>query len=438
MFCTDAQTLEDLAIICKRKKVISVFSFYDRTVTYGGNIELERMFRNPLSDKNDIRRRAEAIEYMSCHDTGVEFDRGMYDFIEYYFSLSKGPLRNTGLNVMTTAVRSIGKQTQEQYAVRKGIIHLCEAIRDLHRFALGHKNCGITLLREYSRDIIHIVDGNTELTKIVNSSSKRLSASAVTSYDYMFRYEHRENIRKLLRIVYELDVFSSLGGFLQEKGFCFAEMSDGKEIRIKALRHLLIENAVPADIDYGRHNMCFLTGANMSGKSTFMKAFSISVYLAHMGFPVPAESMRCPVFQGLFTTINLGDNLNLGYSHFYAEVERIKKIVTTLIDHPKLMIVFDELFRGTNLKDAYDASVAIMTAFTRCRRSSFLISTHITEVADELREIPEVMYRYFPTGYSDGEFSYTYKLREGISGDRLGMEIISRAGIISLLGECAN
>lgn len=438
MFCTDAQTLEDLSILSKRKKAASVFSFYDRTVTYGGNVELERMFRNPLSDKNGILRRTERIEYLSANGVGFEFDRGMYDFIEYYLLQSKGPLRKTGLNVITTAVRSIGKATQEQYTVRKGIVHICEAIRDLYRFAMDHNDCAVAALREYSHDITEIVEGSSEFVKVANSSSKRLSASAVTGYDYMFRYERRESIRKLLHIVYELDVFSSLGSFLHEKGFCFAEMSDGEGIRIEKLRHPLIEKAVPADIDYGRHNMCFLTGANMSGKSTFMKAFSISVYLAHMGFPVPADSMKCPVFQGLFTTINLGDNLNLGYSHFYAEVERIKKIAMMMREHPKLMIVFDELFRGTNLKDAYDASAAILTAFTRCHGSSFLISTHITEVADELREIPAVMYRYFPTVYRDGEFRYTYELKEGISGDRLGMEIISAAGIISLLGECAN
>lgn len=439
MFYTDAQTMEDLSIFSKRKKTVSVFSFYDRTITSGGNSELERMFRHPLSDKNDILRRAGAIEYFSCNDPGLYLDKGMFDFIEYYLSQVRVPLRKTGLNVMTTAVRAIGKLTQEQYAVKRGITFLGEVIRNLYQFAIGHNECDIVLIREYSAEVLNIVEGSKELTKIANSPLTRLSAADITGYDYLFRYESRDNIRKLLRMVYEVDVLTSLGSFLKEEGFCVCEMSDGKGIRMEGVRHPLIENAVSSDIEYGdHHNMCFITGANMSGKSTFMKAFSISVYLAHLGFPVPANSMKCPVFKGLFTTINLGDDISLGYSHFYAEVERIKKIAMAMREHPELMIVFDELFRGTNLKDAYDASVAIMTAFTRCRCSSFLISTHITEVADELREIPQVIYRYFPTDYEGDEFKYTYKLGEGISGDRLGMKIISRAGIISMLEECAN
>lgn len=66
---------------------------------------------------------------------------------------------------------------------------------------------------------------------------------------------------------------------------------------------------------------------------------------------------------GMFTTINLPDNLSMGYSHFYAEVLRLKKVVMQLQQTKKLVIVFDELFRGTNVKDAYDATLAVTEAF---------------------------------------------------------------------------
>ncbi len=73
--------------------------------------------------------------------------------------------------------------------------------------------------------------------------------------------------------------------------------------------------------------MCFfLTGANMAGKSTFIKPLGIAMYLGHMGFPVPASRMEFAVRDGIFTTINLPDNLSRGASHFYAEVLRIKNV----------------------------------------------------------------------------------------------------------------
>ncbi len=83
----------------------------------------------------------------------------------------------------------------------------------------------------------------------------------------------------------------------------------------------------------------------MAGKSTFMKTLGVTIFLAHMGFPVPAKQMSFSVQQGLFTTINLADNLNMGYSHFYAEVLRLKKVAEQAGRTQKLVIIFDELFR---------------------------------------------------------------------------------------------
>ncbi len=75
-----------------------------------------------------------------------------------------------------------------------------------------------------------------------------------------------------------------------------------------------------------------------------------------MGFPVPASGMEFSVQSGMFTTINLPDNINMGYSHFYAEVMRVKKVAESGGILKNLIVIFDELFRGTNVKDAYEAT----------------------------------------------------------------------------------
>ncbi len=121
-------------------------------------------------------------------------------------------------------------------------------------------------------------------------------------------------------------------------------------------------------------NLVFLTGANMAGKSTFLRALSTALYVAHMGFPVAAEAMEFSVMDGIYTTVNLPDNLGIGASHFYAEVLRVKKVAAELSMGKSLFIVFDELFRGTNVKDAHEATVAVSLAFAERRTacSSFL------------------------------------------------------------------
>ena len=184
------------------------------------------------------------------------------------------------------------------------------------------------------------------------------------------------------------------------------------------------------------NNIVFLTGANMAGKSTFMKTFGICIFLAHVGFPVPAKSMRFSVRDGLFTTINLPDNLNQGFSHFYAEVRRLKRCAQSVNTWPNLVIIFDELFRGTNVKDAYDATVAVTEAFSKIKSSIFMISTHIIEAGEDLKKLCDnIEYIYLPTIMEGAVPRYTYKLEKGITADRHGMIIIRNEGILDILNK---
>jgi DNA mismatch repair ATPase MutS len=181
-------------------------------------------------------------------------------------------------------------------------------------------------------------------------------------------------------------------------------------------------------------NMIFLTGANMAGKSTLMKALGAVVYLAHMGFPVAAEEMQFTVMDGLFTSINVPDNLNKGYSHFYAEVLRVKTVATQVSEGRRLLVIFDELFKGTNVKDAFDATLAVAEAFAAYRNCFYIVSTHIIEVGEELGKRGEhILFRYMPTQISAGVPCYTYRMTEGISNDRQGMMIIEKEGIPAML-----
>ena len=84
---------------------------------------------------------------------------------------------------------------------------------------------------------------------------------------------------------------------------------------------------------------------------------TLAVWLAHCGLPVFAESMTCPVYEGIYTSINLPDSLRDGRSHFMAEVLRIKEILIKVGSGKKCLVVLDEMFRGTNAKDAFEASM---------------------------------------------------------------------------------
>lgn len=166
-------------------------------------------------------------------------------------------------------------------------------------------------------------------------------------------------------------------GFLFSDGLCRErDIDEGSRVR-----HPCIDGAVANDMEITRtKNIFFLTGANMAGKSTLMKSFGIAVYMAHMGFPVAASRMEFSIQDGMYTSINVPDNINLGYSHFYAEVLRVKKVAIEVSHSKRLVVIFDELSKGTNVKDAYDATLAVTEALAKRKACSFLISTHIVEV----------------------------------------------------------
>jgi DNA mismatch repair protein MutS len=143
--------------------------------------------------------------------------------------------------------------------------------------------------------------------------------------------------------------------------------------------------------------------------------------------------MKTAVFNGLSTTINLRDDLNLGYSHFYSEVRRVKEAATNIREQQRMVVIFDELFRGTNVRDAFEGSLWIINALLEIPDSLFFISTHLIEVADKITNPGSVLFRYLDITMEEDQPVYSYLVKEGISEERLGLLILKREKILELL-----
>ena len=165
----------------------------------------------------------------------------------------------------------------------------------------------------------------------------------------------------------------------------------------------------------------------------FQESIGIGLYLAHMGFPIAATRMDFSVREGLYSSINVADNIGLGYSHFYAEVVRVKQAADAAASGKRLLLMFDELFKGTNVKDAYDGTLAVTEGFSDYRKCLFIVSTHIIEVGEALKGRKNIRFVYMPTVMEGLHPRYTYRLQEGITEDRQGMMIIRNEGILELL-----
>ena len=238
----------------------------------------------------------------------------------------------------------------------------------------------------------------------------------------------------LISKAYKLDALYSVSTNAKRLNLVFPQFDSTNELSIEGLFHPYITNPTSNDLKLNREiNLGFLTGANMSGKSTFLKSLGLSVYMAHLGFPVAALKMRLPFFDGIYTTINLPDNIALGDSHFSNEVKRVKLICEKLKEGNQLLIIFDEFFRGTNVKDAYEATLKITSAFSEIKSSFFYISTHIVEVANALNANKNICFKYFKTHITSDKVTFDYKLLNGITDDHIGIWILENEGVFELL-----
>jgi len=438
LFTTDKQTLEDLNIFGKQGGD-SIYNIFNRCTTRGGAAILEEMFQYPLSDHEAINRRSGIIQHFAASGISFPFAASLFDAAEPYLSNTDERTR-----LSATEQPSIGKKISHLIApdadtvqIHKGVQALVELIKSAHTLVAS------PVLQESShyrgdREAMAALLADPALQSVLQTNSKgKLSHTSIIEYDTLFRFRHRNTLLKLLRYIYYLDVYMAVAGVARERSFVFPQALPREQHLTKAegVYHPQVSHAVPNSIHITPDsNVIFLTGANMAGKSTFMKSLSIALFLAHMGFPVAAAHMEFAVLDGIFTTINLPDNLGMGASHFYAEVLRVKKVAQELNQGKQLFIVFDELFRGTNVKDACEATIAITEAFARQRNSQFIISTHIIEAGAVLQQsCANVHFIYLPTHMNNHQPVYTYTLEEGITDDRHGMIIINNEKILEML-----
>ncbi len=250
------------------------------------------------------------------------------------------------------------------------------------------------------------------------------------------RYRYKQNMHELLAIYAQVDAWYGMAQAMQQYGLVFPEFINGEQpaITAKGLYHILLEKPVAYDMQLDRQqNFLFLTGANMAGKSTFIKSIGTAVFLAHLGMGVPAQEMQLTLFDGLLSNINVVDNIAKGESYFYNEVQRIKSTVTRINDGKKWLILIDELFKGTNVQDAMKCSSVVIEGLLKMKNSLFILSTHLYEIGEDLKRYPNIDFKYFETAVINDQLHFSYHLKDGISNDRLGYLILKREGVVEML-----
>lgn len=440
-FEIDIQTKRDLEIFTSSEKRHSLVSFFNQGVTIQSKDVLLELFSHPITDLQILRDRYETIAFFQANKPlarTLKLHRDEFDFIEHYLKRDNIPTRRE-LRILSLekAIRNSISMRAEYYTIKQGIQYMTLFLHNLLEFVQKIElRPGNSSLKQTAEKIGTLLR-SSDYKILWKKKKKQLKAFRIADLDYFFRYQHTNEIRYMLDWIYYLDVMIAVGNVAEKHGFCLPDLREKNEriIDIENLFHPYLSDPVKNDIYLSASdNVAFISGPNMAGKSTFLKSIGIAVFLTHIGFPVPATRMRISLLKGLYTTINLSDQIDLGYSHFYAEVRRVKTIAERLREKPDMLVIFDELFRGTNVKDAFDGTLEILTAFSRTDTSFHIVSTHIVEIAEALQE-KNIQFLYLETLYEQNMPRYTYRVKKGISAERLGIYIIHQEKILDTIGQ---
>jgi len=172
-----------------------------------------------------------------------------------------------------------------------------------------------------------------------------------------------------------------------------------------------------------------ITGSNMSGKSTFLRTIGINLCLAQAGAPVCATAFEWS-WSRIACCIRVNDSLDAGLSFFYAEVKRLKAILTTTQDHsaPPVLFLIDEIFKGTNNRERLIGSRAYIKALSTGNGFG-LVSTHDLELTDLEKEIASLTNTHFQETVSAGALSFDYQLRPGPCPTTNALRIMELEGL---------
>lgn len=189
------------------------------------------------------------------------------------------------------------------------------------------------------------------------------------------------------------------------------------KIEAEGMSHPLIaaDERVSNDLSIsGKPSVVIITGANMAGKSTFLRTLAINLLLGMNGAPVTAKSFSFTPVE-LLSSIKIQDSLANRESYFYAELLRLSTILESLESKPQSLIILDEILRGTNTKDKQQGSIGLLKKVID-KKAVALIATHDLVIGELENEYPEHVKNYcFEVEIEGDKLSFDYKLKRGIS-----------------------
>ena len=302
----------------------------------------------------------------------------------------------------------------------------------MERFNLNGQS-PVQALQQLSKELDRLDLRNNQFLYVLLEGSIFFQLQEIVRIE-RWKVRYGQHINEWLKTVGELDALCSLGTFaynhpqytypeLTEKPFCFLTTQMGHPL-MPASQCVKNDATIPS-----RPFFLIITGANMAGKSTYLRTIGVNYLLACIGAPVCCERLKLHPNQ-LITSLRTSDSLSDNESYFFAELKRLKRIIDLLNQGQQLFIILDEILKGTNSMDKQKGSFDLIRQFMQLKANG-IIATHDLLLGSLIKQFPEEIRNYcFEADIKDNELTFSYKLREGVAQNMNACFLMKKMGII--------
>lgn len=438
----DKTTYYDLSIF-NRDEEYSLFHKLDFTTTTGGKDYLRYLYSTPLKDIASIVERQNVLQYILKQEDSWPADiisNGTIVVMENYLEAQIEPISNPeGVPLLVSAMLTKTIFSPDYSFIKFSFTQLLNLLKGFRQLEMNFNTDQTPKVLKQLLDRAHHLLYQKEFNDIITANEAGpVSFVQILRYDHYIRKRQRKSISELLDIYRRLDAYYAMAKAVRHFNLQFPVFEDTPHpfVELDNLYHLILPKPVAYDITMKpQSHFLFLTGANMAGKTTFIKAVGVAVFLAHLGMGVPAGSMKLSFFNGIFSNIQVQDNIFKGESYFYNEVQRIKNTIIKINDSKKWLVLIDEMFKGTNVEDAKNCSLAVVNGLLKSTNCLFILSTHLYEIAEELQNAENIRFKYFESQVIDDNLYFTYQLKDGVAKEKIGYLILKREKVLDLLNQ---
>lgn len=302
----------------------------------------------------------------------------------------------------------------------------------MERFNLNGQS-PIQALQQLSKELDRLDLRNNQFLYVLLEGSIFFQLQEIVRIE-RWKARYGQHINEWLETVGKLDALCSLGTFaynhpqytypeLTEKPFCFLATQMGHPL-MPASQCVKNDATIPS-----RPFFLIITGANMAGKSTYLRTIGVNYLLACIGAPVCCERLKLYPNQ-LITSLRTSDSLSDNESYFFAELKRLKRIIDLLNQGQQLFIILDEILKGTNSMDKQKGSFDLIRQFMQLKANG-IIATHDLLLGSLIKQFPEEIRNYcFEADIKENELTFSYKLREGVAQNMNACFLMKKMGII--------